>query len=853
MKKVVTLFVLMGMLSFAFSAVNVTFTVNTSTIEGATDSTITMQVRGDTAPLTWDSGSVTLTENSGDYWTGTVTFNVAEGTAINYKYVAIDAITGTDGWEDHADRPLTLTGTDMVLDVDYFSADSPPYTPTDSVDVWFRVNMAGVLDYDGTSPIGVRGSIPLDPTWENAFELTQEETSDYYSGLISFPNADIGDTVQYKFVWGPLSGWDGVHWESPKYDLFNGNRYFEIGGDTTLAFKYFSDQPPVTSIDTFDVNFVLNTSKLDNYTDSTVVGFVTGSYDGWSHYDDTLKIVGDYASITIPILGDPVTGVSFEYKFLYKDATQTDTWESCANREAAVNSDTTLFSYWDNIAPFTPTDSIDVWFRVNMAGVADYDGTSPVGVRGTIPLDPTWENAFELTQEGTSDYYSGLISFPNTDIGDTIEYKFVWGPLSGWNNVHWESPKYDLFNNNRYFYLHQDTTLAFKYFSDEPPTGVEPVTASVIFQVDMSGYIDLGIFSEARKDSMQVRGGFNGWSEKPTNCRMEKQPGTSIYSLIANITDFPGKEIEYKYYIKLSQESIDYWKNQGISEIVGDWGYEVPPTRGGGNRILTFEGDPDNYQILDVEFYNGLPLRGIIPDGQTISVTFNIDMNNAPLFNSATDSVMFNFKDEWQVNALGYRDSTLKYEDPDNDGIYTITIDFFGPTAYSLIYTVGFEGPDNSLEEGGGFAYGRFRCRYIQPLSLNPITWPTQYTCPTDVFTKDPPLTVEEPPLVGVGIEVTDKAIPNEFELKQNYPNPFNPVTQIRFSIPRSDMVYLTIYNMLGQTIAKVTYDNLQVGNYTYTWNGRDINGNSVASGIYFYELRVGNQFRDTKKMILLK
>ena len=66
-------------------------------------------------------------------------------------------------------------------------------------------------------------------------------------------------------------------------------------------------------------------------------------------------------------------------------------------------------------------------------------------------------------------------------------------------------------------------------------------------------------------------------------------------------------------------------------------------------------------------------------------------------------------------------------------------------------------------------------------------------------------------------------------------------------------MVYLTIYNMLGQTVVKITYDNLQVGNYIYTWNGRDMNGNNVASGIYFYELRVDNQFRDTKKMILLK
>jgi hypothetical protein len=95
--------------------------------------------------------------------------------------------------------------------------------------------------------------------------------------------------------------------------------------------------------------------------------------------------------------------------------------------------------------------------------------------------------------------------------------------------------------------------------------------------------------------------------------------------------------------------------------------------------------------------------------------------------------------------------------------------------------------------------------------------------------------------------------VPTKFRLAQNYPNPFNSITEIKFSIPCSYMVYLTIYNMLGQTVAKVSYDNLQVGNYTYTWNGRDINGNNVASGIYFYELRVGNQFREIKKMTFLK
>ncbi len=862
MKKVVTIFLTLGMVAIAFSAVDVTFTVNTCNYAGATDSTVTIQVRGNTAPLTWDDQSVTLVQNSGDYWTGTVTFNVSEGTAIAYKYVAIDKVTGATAWEGYSgDRSATLTGTAMTLPVDYFNLTTAPFTPTDSVDVWFRVNMAGVLDYDGTSPVGVRGSIPLDPSWATAFVLTQEGASDFYSGHMKFPTTDIGDTIQYKFVWGPTTGWDNVHWESPKYDtwLTSGNRYFFVKNDTTLAFKYFSDTPPASSIDTFAVTIVMNTSTMDNITDSTALFFVTGSYDGWAHDDDTLKIVGDYASKTFYFVGSS-EGLDLEFTFFYRLLATIDqqNWEGIANHKPTVKSDTTLVYYWkqNQNPPYTPSDSVDVWFRVNMAGVPDYDGTSPVGVRGSIPLDPSWATAFVLNQEGATDYYSGHMKFPTTDIGDTIQYKFVWGPTTGWDNVHWEQPKYDtwLTSGNRYFFVKKDTTLAFKYFSDEPPTGVEPQTSYVVFSVDMAAYIELGIFSEARKDSMQVRGTFNGWNDgNPLKCKMTKQPGTSIYSLIAEITDFPGKEIEYKYYMKMSDESLDYWKENGIPDIVGDWGYEVPPTRGGGNRKITYVGDPANYQVLDVEMYNGLPAQGIIPEGQTVSVTFSIDMNNAPLFNAATDTVKFYFKDEWQVNSLGLRGQSLKYSDTNGDKIYDITIDFVGPTAYTLIYTVGFDGPENTIEEGGGFEYGRFRCRYIQPTTITPVTWPTAYSTPMDVFTEDPPLDVEVPPLGYVKVDEKKVAAPEQFSLSQNYPNPFNPTTEIHFAIPERSDVQLTIYNLLGKVVNKVTYNNLNVGNYSYVWNSKDLHGNNVASGIYFYELRAGSKYHAMKKMVLVK
>jgi len=61
------------------------------------------------------------------------------------------------------------------------------------------------------------------------------------------------------------------------------------------------------------------------------------------------------------------------------------------------------------------------------------------------------------------------------------------------------------------------------------------------------------------------------------------------------------------------------------------------------------------------------------------------------------------------------------------------------------------------------------------------------------------------------------------------------------------------IYNALGQLVNKVTYRNLAMGVYSYFWDGTDLRGSHVASGVYFYELRAGEKFRDLKKMVLIK
>ncbi len=106
---------------------------------------------------------------------------------------------------------------------------------------------------------------------------------------------------------------------------------------------------------------------------------------------------------------------------------------------------------------------------------------------------------------------------------------------------------------------------------------------------------------------------------------------------------------------------------------------------------------------------------------------------------------------------------------------------------------------------------------------------------------------------VGIADPISDAGVPAKFRLYQNYPNPFNPTTTIRFDVPQQADVRLTIYNTLGQKVRILTDDRYATGTYEILWNGRDEFGNTVTSGIYFYKLEINGQFKDARKLMLLK
>lgn len=98
-----------------------------------------------------------------------------------------------------------------------------------------------------------------------------------------------------------------------------------------------------------------------------------------------------------------------------------------------------------------------------------------------------------------------------------------------------------------------------------------------------------------------------------------------------------------------------------------------------------------------------------------------------------------------------------------------------------------------------------------------------------------------------VSIQQLSSEIPLRYKLEQNYPNPFNPVTKIKYELPRQSFVEFKIFDLLGKEVGVYFRGMQSEGVYEVTFDGK-----SLASGIYFYQLKTDG-FTDTRRMVLLK
>lgn len=522
--------------------------------------------------------------------------------------------------------------------------------------------------------------------------------------------------------------------------------------------------------------------------------------------------------------------------------------------------------------PYEPMEGyVAVWYRVymNTPEGAVTDGYDPdlnapdqqIGVRGDDftqggPLD--WGiTEVTLTRESTSsgtpgyDLYSGVAWYPDSLVGRVQNYKFVLdNDILDDDNLGWEDG--NLTGNRTFTIPAQDTTLQWVYYGDTPPSAVDPVTADVIFSVDLDPLQQIGVFDRARGDTLEVRGGFNGWGcSNPDLCLLDRIPGTDQFDAQVTMTAIPGTSQDYKFFINFNDENF-------VTEFGVDppSGWEEPITTQGANRSFEFSGSE---QDLGVQRFNDVLAENIVPEGTSIDLVFEVDMTDAlsaaEPFNPTSDTVFIKVEEPIWAFTQGIEPNDnefarlLDYPMVNTTGnIYTVTVPVTGPTYAALQYKYSYGSPTAATfqtEEGGSTSGpGRRRTRFVTP---NPDgSWPTNWVFPQESYQETGELPFENNP-VGTAVEAVGDEVPSTITLKQNYPNPFNPTTTFEYTINDIQNVKLAVYDIVGRQVALLVDGVQPASTYRVSFDATDL-----ASGTYFYRLEAAGTVL-TKTMVLVK
>ena len=394
-------------------------------------------------------------------------------------------------------------------------------------------------------------------------------------------------------------------------------------------------------------------------------------------------------------------------------------------------------------------------------------------------------------------------------------------------------------------------TVPLAYFDND--TVVDTlVQGNVTFRVDMRPLASIGWFLPA-VDTVQVRGEFNSWLGE----RMTLSPLSGLYALTRPYSGEPYQETKFKYYLKLDVNTANarFPNWQFVSDFVQ---YEqLYQLGGGGVRAFNLPLSSGNITVGPYRFSDISENATMLNVSDTCRVTLRVNMGPAMRyvdpFNPATDAVYVSWSDyAWALNQAANQGSFSLQQrmtrDSPTDSVWSISFKVKGKTHAGLMYVYQFRHAvgGSVTEGGGGGVLNPYRVRYILP--YGPNWFPASYTAPLDIWQKNPPMPVEPPQgTESVGEDLDNQTIPRVIVLHQNFPNPFNPSTRIRYSIPRSTHVRLSVFDIVGQQVAELVNDSQERGNYVATFDA-----NKLASGVYLCRLEAGG-FSQTKKMLLMR
>lgn len=338
-------------------AVTVRFMVNTSTIIDTVKAGDLVQIRGAVKPagatefaeqenyfgqtINWGSGSVTLQNAGGDYWTTNLT--LAPGDELTYKLYTAKTVDGEvqdhtgGGWESNSDLPggnyLLQVPADAAGTVDlpviYFNRTAPFESKEDSIALFFRVNVGAQVASNivtETSRVGVRGTPeilgnPGDWGSTNVYLDLEEASANnknvFYSGVHYVPTDSAGNNFIYKFVIenGSTTVWEG-----------DPNRDGRVGqADSTFAHDFFDrTRPPLIDPVDASLQFAVNVGVLEGlgfFNPAIDSVFVPGAFNGWDTQNATTSGATFNQALGVWTLATSLTrepGATIAYKYFVR-------------------------------------------------------------------------------------------------------------------------------------------------------------------------------------------------------------------------------------------------------------------------------------------------------------------------------------------------------------------------------------------------------------------------------------------------------------------------------------------------------------------------------------------------------
>ena len=111
-------------------------------------------------------------------------------------------------------------------------------------------------------------------------------------------------------------------------------------------------------------------------------------------------------------------------------------------------------------------------------------------------------------------------------------------------------------------------------------------------------------------------------------------------------------------------------------------------------------------------------------------------------------------------------------------------------------------------------------------------------------------LKVVEP--IPASVDINAVETPSNVILFPNYPNPFKLSTQISYCLNKKQHVSISIFNLLGQEIITLKNKEQTPNYYSLQWDGKDVFGNQIPTGLYYCVLKTDNMI-STEKLLFIK